>query len=570
MQHVATWREGDEKWAYHDDAFEHIATHKVSLDPYRRESRKILACIKDTLPPIPVQRVEKAGIDEVFLDLSAQIHAILLQRYPELEAPAPYDGLAEQLPPPPTTALDWKTDALVDLDTTETEDDDPDWDDVIMSIGSEIVRAVRVAIREQLKYTCSAGIGRNKMIAKLGSAHKKPAGQTIVRNRAVQQFLSEFKFTKIRNLGGKLGEQVVSTFGTDQVKELLQVSIEQLQSKLGDDSGAWVFRTARGQDTSDVNSRTQLKSMLSAKSFRPSISTVDQATRWLRIFVADIFSRLVEEGALTHKRRPRTINLHHRHGGTTRSRSTPIPTGKNIDEPFLFALAKTLLDQVVVDGRAWPCTNLSLSVAGFEDGPTGTRGIGSFLVKGNEAKAMNLSLLAAAGSRATANEDPPAKRHKADDGGIERFFARSEPSRDEHDDDFGAIEPAPEARIPKLDDRDTDAESDADATGEQPAAEPQPHHSASPTLRQSTLPTFFCPACGRSLPASTKAEHDDWHFAKDLQAADRASSSSPAVAAEPRQPPPPATKSAKAAGPGRPPKRAGGAEKGQRRLVFGR
>ena len=50
MQHVATWKEGDEKWAYHDDAFENIATHKVSLDPYRLESRRILACIKETLP----------------------------------------------------------------------------------------------------------------------------------------------------------------------------------------------------------------------------------------------------------------------------------------------------------------------------------------------------------------------------------------------------------------------------------------------------------------------------------------------------------------------------------------
>src|SRR5882724_519809 len=42
MQHVATWKEGEEKWAYHDDAAKNIATHKVSLDPYRLESRRIL------------------------------------------------------------------------------------------------------------------------------------------------------------------------------------------------------------------------------------------------------------------------------------------------------------------------------------------------------------------------------------------------------------------------------------------------------------------------------------------------------------------------------------------------
>lgn len=67
-QHVATWREGDDKWAYRDDSFEHIHTDKVSLDPYRLESRKSLALIKEILPAAPIQKVEKASIDEVFLD----------------------------------------------------------------------------------------------------------------------------------------------------------------------------------------------------------------------------------------------------------------------------------------------------------------------------------------------------------------------------------------------------------------------------------------------------------------------------------------------------------------------
>lgn len=62
---------------------------------------------------------------------------------------------------PPVTALDWKADALVDLDDTETETDDPDWNDVALLIGSEIVRDVRAAIRAQLKYTCSAVSTKN-------------------------------------------------------------------------------------------------------------------------------------------------------------------------------------------------------------------------------------------------------------------------------------------------------------------------------------------------------------------------------------------------------------------------
>ena len=514
-QHVATWREGDDKWAYREDSSKHIASDKVSLDPYRLQSRKILATIKETLPQAPLQRVEKASIDEVFLDLSAQIHSILLQRYPELVGPPPYDDPTENLPIPPTTALDWQADALVDLDADETEDEDPDWDDIAILIGSEIVRDVRKAIRDQLQYTCSAGIARNKVLAKLGSGHKKPNQQTIIRNRAVQQFLSGFKFTKIRNLGGKLGDHIVATFGTDSLVDLLPYSLEQLKLKLGDETGSWLYGIIRGEDTSEVNSRTQIKSMLSAKSFRPSINTYDQAVKWLRIFVADIYARLVEEGVLENKRRPRTMNLHHRQGGNTRSKQIPIPTGKKIDEPMFLDLAKTLLGQVLGEGRAWPCANLSLSVSGFEDGISGNRGIGSFLVRVDEVKAVNANITT---DQIDETIEPPSKRQKAGgESGIQRFFTKRE-NTEEHDEDFGAGKDAPHV---------TDETGTALASEQEGEILPSDSKHTEDTsglpgkvsrLHQEPITTYFCQSCQTSIPEHEREEHQDWHFAKDLQA----------------------------------------------------
>ncbi len=519
MQHVATWKEGDEKWAYHQDAFANIATHKVSLDPYRLESRRILACVKDVLPPPPIQRVEKASVDEFFLDLSAQIHSTLIERYPEISGPAPYDDPTEFLPRPPTTALDWKTDALVDLDVTETEDDDPDWDDIAMCIGSEIVRSVRAAIIERLKYTCSAGIARNKMIAKLGSAHKKPNQQTIVRNRAVQHFLGEFKFTKIRNLGGKLGEEVVAKFATDEVQELSKVTLEQLKSRIGDDTGTWVYQIIRGEDYSEVNSRTQIKSMLSAKSFRPSINTFEQAVRWLRIFAADIFSRLVEEGVVENKRRPKTINLHHRQAGQMRSRQAPIPTGRPIDEVLLFDLAKNLLGQVVVDGRAWPCANLQLSVGGLEDGPKGNQGIGGFLVRGEEAKAMKAMAGDTEQHLFPEEEGRPDKRRKLENGAIQRFFPRSESSHEE----FNEEEILPPLGIEEEVNEKYEFHGDKSDHEMQPEEKRSPEQllDVAPLLDQSSIASYICERCSKFMPITSKEEHEDWHFAEDLQAQER-------------------------------------------------
>lgn len=553
-QHVATWREGDDKWAYRDDAAANIASDKVSLDPYRLQSRKILALVKDALPH-SLQRVEKASIDEVFLDLSAHVHSVLLERFPELSNPPPYDDATETLPLPSVAALDWQADALVDLDEDEEETQDPDWDDVAILVGSEIVRAVRMQIREKLGYTCSAGIASNKLLSKLGSGFKKPNCQTVVRHRAVHAFLADFKLTKIRNLGGKLGDQVVSTFHTETVKEVLDVPLDQMKAKLGDDTGLWLYNTVRGVDTSEVNSRTQIKSMLSAKSFRPTISTPDQAARWLRIFVADIHARLVEEGVLDNKRRPRTINLHHRTAGQTRSRQGPIPQGKTLDEEVLFRLARELLGQIIADGKVWPCANLSLSVGGFEDGVKGNMGIGAFLVKGGAEPGSPRST---SPDIKAASEDRPSKKPRTDDGGIHRFFARKPPL-----DDSAANDRLDATGGEKgVDDRNRttpDAETGAEAQRPERPVAGQTH-----AERQLTVTGFFCSRCKASLDGPDSLQnHEDWHMAKDLDEEERVR---PAFADRP-----PASRGSIQKGTGASSRRGRGGkpEQGQRKLNFG-
>ncbi|KAI5464011.1 hypothetical protein BGZ63DRAFT_439102 [Mariannaea sp. PMI_226] len=537
-QHVATWREGDDKWAYRDDAAANIATDKVSLDPYRLESRKIISLIKETLPA-DLQKVEKAGIDEVFLDLSAQVHSMMLERFPELKKPPRYDDPTEKLPLPPIAALDWHADALIDLDEDQ-ETIDPDWDDVAILIGSDIVRDLRAKIREKLDYTCSGGIANNKLLSKLGSAFKKPNQQTVVRNRAVYSFMSGFKITKLRNLGGKLGDQVVTTFETQAVKDLLDIPLATMKSKLGNDTGQWVYDTIRGIDHSEVNSRTQIKSMLSAKSFRPTISTPQQAEKWLRIFAADIFARLVEEGVLENKRRPRTINLHHRHGGQMRSRQGPIPQGKHLDEGILFDLAKGLLAQIMSEGAVWPCANLSLSVGGFEDGIKGNLGIDAFLVKGDEIEALRSTTPE---SRSTSvGSDRPVKKRRAENSGIQRFFSKKISADDNSS--VNASEPI------------------AGGETDQPFRPPDVSDMKRSVLSADLL---LCSRCKASfVDPDALQSHEDWHMAMDLQEAERVK---PAFAS--RQPAPRNSSqkgqstSSKRGG------RGGKPEPGQSRLKFG-
>ncbi|WEW55990.1 N-acetyltransferase eso1 [Emydomyces testavorans] len=511
--HVATFREGEGgKWAYRAEGDQSVETDKVSLDPYRAESRKILGMVRDGLVAWAERvgrggfgergsgkerdwghmvRVEKAGIDEVFVDLSALVWATLLERYPMLQQMEEAKrNMSEGLPRPPTTALVWgKEDELVDLDAGQTEEDDPDWDDVVMLIGAEIIRSVRLRVWERLGYTCSAGIARNKMMAKLGSACNKPNKQTIVRNRAVQQFLGDFKFTKIRMLGGKLGKHIASTFETEQVGELLHVPLEQLKAKLDDDTGTWLYELIRGNDYSEVNPRTQIKSMLSTKSFRPGIKSLEQAEKWLRIFVAEICGRLVEEGVLEHKRRPKILAIHHRYSGQTKSRQVPIPTAMTIDEDSLFSLARHLLKQVVSEGHMWPCINLSLTVSGFEEGVSGNQSLDSFFTHAADSE-RNESI---SRRRQHDDEEEMTESHRRKTTKLRQDFDEGSPLQDL-----------------EIDYRET------------PAIEGMVTTNVTESKLSDIEPGMFsCHRCNKPIPAALLDEHHDWHFAKDLQSQER-------------------------------------------------
>ncbi|KAG8695119.1 DNA-directed DNA polymerase eta rad30 [Ceratobasidium sp. 395] len=206
--HVATYKEGESEPRYWDDPSP--LTHKVSLDHYRRESARIFKLFQDTMP---------AGGEIVFIDYTLPVRTMMLERYPELRLPSgPFD-LDTPLPPPPEH-VDWaslETNVIpvstepskeeenpsrsstpspgVDRPTSpsgidgilasgsstprsdpaplpleESEpgsDAPPTWHDIALSIGAEFMRTIRNETYEQLGYTLSAGIARNKMLAKV-------------------------------------------------------------------------------------------------------------------------------------------------------------------------------------------------------------------------------------------------------------------------------------------------------------------------------------------------------------------------------------------------------------------
>lgn len=505
LQHVATFREGQGvHWAYRDDAASHSSTDKVCLDPYRNESRAIMMVMRDALATWSEEidqrgpgerkagangwkeyghmlKFEKGSIDEAYIDLSALVYATILYRHPHLQEREFKEASKRKLPLPPIAFDYWSIDdCIIDLPENETDEDDDqvDWDDVVISIGAEIVKYVRKTVFERLRYTCSGGIARNKMLAKLASSSNKPNKQTVVRNRAVMTFLQELNFTKIRFLGGKLGKQISNIFGTEQLVDLLPYSLQEFRQRVGEGIAVWLYDVIRGDEFSQVNDRIEIKSMLSQKSFSPPIRERERAESWLDIFAADIYNRLVEDGILQHKRRPKTITMHYLcDSSTSKSRSTSLPPGKEINQTMLCNMGKVLLNQAISDEAIWPCHNFSLSVSGFEVSETGNQSLhGFFSIKPSENEGHTLQ------------QENVLKRKSL------------QPDQNGHK----LIKPN------HLGDKSRSLLIDMITST-----------SSNPTPDSVLTLQYQCGRCKKDIPESDRDEHDDWHFAKDLVATDR-------------------------------------------------
>lgn len=114
--------------------------------------------------------LEKASVDESFIDFTRPVQTALLERYPELATPPPNSALGLDTPlPPPPEAIEWNTSCnLVPVtpeddteDTTgeklDTEQDAPaTWHDVALSIATDLMFQARDQIRKTLGYTTSA------------------------------------------------------------------------------------------------------------------------------------------------------------------------------------------------------------------------------------------------------------------------------------------------------------------------------------------------------------------------------------------------------------------------------
>ncbi|TPX69749.1 DNA-directed DNA polymerase [Spizellomyces sp. 'palustris'] len=366
LVHVSTYANGETEPKYHTENVT-AKTHKVSLEPYRRASRKVMAIFKRFCP-----KFQRASIDEAYLDVTDMVNTRIASL-----AHVPQDDKGEPI-------VQWDgAGILVGEELLESSG----WRDVQLRLAAEISQEIRDTVHKELSYTCSAGIAHNKTLAKLCSGMNKPNKQTIMRESQVLKHMETLPMSKIRTLGGKLGAEVESELQVEMASDLWKYSLDALKTKFGDARGVWLHNICRGICNEAVQENSVNKSMAACKNLRPSIVNDDQARHWLGILSCELFTRLQDDHEM-NQRWPSTLALHSKvdmFAGGRRSKSSPMPPRHHICSPDdILAKAWTLFRCE----RMYPCSLIALTVSGFVQEETGSEVLTKWFGKASAGAAL--------------------------------------------------------------------------------------------------------------------------------------------------------------------------------------
>lgn len=207
-----------------------------------------------------------------------------------------------------------------------------------------LAKQIKREISEKEQLTCSIGIGPNKLTAKIASDYQKPNGLTIVKEDEVERFLAPLPARRLLWVGRKT-EEKLKALGISTIGNLARYDPSVLTEAFGV-MGTQLHLMARGIDRSEVEPRTEVKSISHETTFEEDTADADTVLKAL-----DALSEEVCKGALNQRLFFKTVTVKVRYENFethTRSKTLPFMTNRVQD---LKKTAKELLQAYLRHGR---------------------------------------------------------------------------------------------------------------------------------------------------------------------------------------------------------------------------
>jgi len=129
--------------------------------------------------------------------------------------------------------------------------------DVTASSGSDFGKAkitcesIKESLLRNERLTCSIGLGRSKVVAKLASDMSKPGGLLVVAPETTENFLAPLPVSKLYGVGPKT-TSALDEMGVKTVGELARAAPAAIEGRFGSKFGGYLMAAATGTDPDPV------------------------------------------------------------------------------------------------------------------------------------------------------------------------------------------------------------------------------------------------------------------------------------------------------------------------------
>ena len=264
---------------------------KADLTRYRDAGAEVITALSDF-----TDWIERASVDEAYIDITDLVR----ERGEGV-------NLREELSETHVATYRSKRGSKKWFDSDISQGDRD------LAIGAIIAGEMRKHVLEKTQFHCSAGVARNKSLAKLACGIRKPRGHTLLPHSCVQELFLEVPVDNLRNLGGKLGSKVIDSLGVKYMAEVFDMGHEKLKEILGEKDADFVFAMSAGTYSEEVKKRQLTKSISCGKNFLgpETLRTADSVKHWLKQLCLEVVERVTKDQQINH-RKPVTISLNYR------------------------------------------------------------------------------------------------------------------------------------------------------------------------------------------------------------------------------------------------------------------
>jgi DNA polymerase-4 len=196
------------------------------------------------------------------------------------------------------------------LDVTTNHLDEP--------LAGRVAIHIKRRIRDEIGLTASAGVGPNKLVAKVASDLEKPDGLVIIPPAQVSDFIAALSVDRLWSVGPATAGKL-RAMGLHTARDIRRIEARELERTLGR-HGLFIHRLAHGDDPRRVEPDRTARSRSAETTFPGDVREIDHL-----LDTVDRLAKRVAE-ALTRLGRPgRTISVKVRYADfSTITRSTTL------------------------------------------------------------------------------------------------------------------------------------------------------------------------------------------------------------------------------------------------------